>query len=191
MRPLAVSFVLFAAWVASWLAAAIWTRRTQARPSFGRELIHRVPTVIGWLMVTVAARLRIEGFAFWRLPPAAGWALTGLCAAGLLFTWWARVTLGDLWSASVTRKEGHHVVESGPYALVRHPIYTGLIGAFFALAIQIGLPLGLIGAALIALGFWLKGRIEEGFLSAQLGETAYADYRRRVPMLIPFWPRAR
>jgi protein-S-isoprenylcysteine O-methyltransferase Ste14 len=190
MHPLAVSYVLFAVWVASWLAAAIWTRRTQARSSFGQELIHRVPTVIGAVAVTVATRLRLEGFAPWGLPLAASWALTALVAAGLLFTWWARVTLGDLWSASVTRKEGHHVVERGPYALVRHPIYTGLIGAFFALAIQIGLPLGVVGAALIALGFWLKGRIEERFLSAELGEAAYADYRRRVPMLIPFWPTA-
>lgn len=191
MTPFAVSGALFAAWVVSWMAASVWSRRIQARPPLGRELTHLVPTILGGLLLSWAARWRFEGLARWRLPPAADWALTALCAAGFLFTWWARVTLGDLWSSSVTRKEGHVVVERGPYGLVRHPIYTGLILAFFALAMQTGLPIALVGAALIAVGFWLKGRIEERFLGAQLGEAAYADYRRRVPMLVPFWPTAR
>jgi protein-S-isoprenylcysteine O-methyltransferase Ste14 len=58
---------------------------------------------------------------------------------------------------------------------VRHPIYTGLIVALAATA-----------AALLAIGFWLKARAEERFLSAELGAEAYGAYRRRVPMLIPF-----
>jgi protein-S-isoprenylcysteine O-methyltransferase Ste14 len=107
---------------------------------------------------------------------------------GFMFAWWARLTLGDLWSGHVTRKEGHVIVERGPYRLVRHPIYTGLIAAVFALALTIGSPAGLLGAALIAIGFAIKARLEERFLSAELGEAGYADYRRRTPMLVPFWP---
>jgi protein-S-isoprenylcysteine O-methyltransferase Ste14 len=113
--------------------------------------------------------------------------LTGLVALGLAFTWWARLTLGDLWSGAVVRKEAHSVVRRGPYRLVRHPIYTGLIFALLALAIQAGRPAGLVGAALMATGFWVKARLEERFLSVELGE-AYADFRRVTPMLIPFWP---
>jgi protein-S-isoprenylcysteine O-methyltransferase Ste14 len=124
----------------------------------------------------------------WRLPPIAGWPFTALALLGFAFTWWARLTLGDLWSGSVTRKERHVVVETGPYGLVRHPIYTGLILAAFAFAIQIGYASALVGAALMAGGFALKARLEERFLSAELGEAAYGPYRRRTPMLVPFWP---
>jgi protein-S-isoprenylcysteine O-methyltransferase Ste14 len=105
--------------------------------------------------------------------------------AGLLFTWWARLHLGRLWSGSITRKEGHRVIDTGPYGLVRHPIYTGLIFALFATAIAQAAISGLAGAALIAFGLWVKARIEERFLTAELGADAYGAYRRRVPMLIP------
>ena len=117
--------------------------------------------------------------------------MTGLCAGAFAFTWWARLTLGDLWSGTVSKKEDHQIVEHGPYAVVRHPIYTGILLASFALAIQIGMLANLIGAVLLAVGFWMRARAEERFLSAELGEAAYADYRRRTPMLAPRWPTGR
>jgi protein-S-isoprenylcysteine O-methyltransferase Ste14 len=91
----------------------------------------------------------------------------------------------------VSAKENHVVVRSGPYGLVRHPIYTGLILAAFAQAIEVGQAANLVGAVLFSLGLWLKARLEERFLGQELGADAYADYRRRIPMLIPFWPGAR
>jgi protein-S-isoprenylcysteine O-methyltransferase Ste14 len=108
--------------------------------------------------------------------------------AGLFFTWWARIALGSLWSGSVGRKEGHTLVRVGPYRLVRHPIYTGLILAALASAAQIGMAANLAGAVVLTFGLWLKARLEERFLSAQLGAEAYAEYRRGTPMLVPFWP---
>ena len=100
--------------------------------------------------------------------------------------WWARLHLGRLWSSGVTRKDGHHIVDSGPYAIVRHPIYTGLIGATAAAAIQAGTVAALAGVAVLSLGFWIKARLEERFLRGELGAEAYDSYRRRVPMLIWF-----
>jgi len=97
----------------------------------------------------------------------------------------ARIHLGRLWSSAITRKEDHHVVDRGPYRLVRHPIYTGLIATIFATAAAQATVTGLLGAALVAAGLWLKARIEERFLTAELGADAYGAYRRRVPMLIP------
>jgi protein-S-isoprenylcysteine O-methyltransferase Ste14 len=117
--------------------------------------------------------------------------MAGLAAAGFAFTWWARVTLGDLWSSAVSRKENHVIIETGPYRLVRHPIYTGLIAAAFATAVEVGSAQALISAALMSFGFWMKARLEERFLMAQLGEASYAAYRRRTPMLAPFWPMGR
>ena len=70
--------------------------------------------------------LRAE-LILWRTPVALAWAMVAVVFAGLLFTWWARIHLGRLWSSSVTRKADHHVVDTGPYGIVRHPIYTGII----------------------------------------------------------------
>jgi protein-S-isoprenylcysteine O-methyltransferase Ste14 len=197
LSPLAVSTALLGLWVVSWGVAAIWTRRTMARPPLFDQVAYNVPIVIGVLLMVATARtLRTHAalLAFagpvWRLPGWAGWLMAAVVAGGVAFMWWARLTLGDLWSGHVTRKEGHQLVERGPYRLVRHPIYTGLIAALFALAVQFGSPVALVGVAFVALGFWLKARLEERFLIAGLGEAAYADYRKRTPMLMPFWPTA-
>jgi protein-S-isoprenylcysteine O-methyltransferase Ste14 len=69
---------------------------------------------------------------------------------------------------------------------VRHPIYTGLIIALLATAATEATRVALLGALLVALGLWVKARAEEYFLLSELGLEAYASYRRRVPMLVPF-----
>jgi protein-S-isoprenylcysteine O-methyltransferase Ste14 len=106
--------------------------------------------------------------------------------AGLAFSWWARIHLGRLWSSTITRKEGHRIVDTGPYGLVRHPIYTGLIAALLVTAAVDATIMALIGAASIILRLSLKARSEERFLMIELGGEAYQAYCRRVPMLIPF-----
>ncbi len=194
MTPSIATAALWVAWIGSWLLASFWTRRTQARPPLGETLLYLLPTIAGGMLLfgganaTMAAPESAIVVRLWRLAHWAGWAMTAVAAAGFAFTWWARVTLGDLWSSAVSRKENHVIVERGPYGLVRHPIYTGLIAAAFATATQAGSAQALLGAALMSLGFWMKARLEERFLMAQLGEGAYADYRRRIPMLAPFWP---
>jgi protein-S-isoprenylcysteine O-methyltransferase Ste14 len=197
MTPLAASNAIWDLWIASWVLASVWTRRTAARPSLIDQAIHLTPTLIGGALLLFGSTAWFEArfgvpvqAPLWPTPDLFGWAMTGLVTAGLGFTWWARVTLGSLWSGSVARKEGQAVVRSGPYGLVRHPIYTGIIAAAFALAVQIAMPANLIGAALLALGFWLKARLEERFLSEELGQD-YADYRATTPMLTPFWPMKR
>jgi protein-S-isoprenylcysteine O-methyltransferase Ste14 len=191
VSPFFCSDAIFWAWVVSWGVAAIWSRRTTARaPNSGRVLDLGL-TVAGAALIAYSSRMRVmfgsNGPFSWGFPLAVDWLLTGLVALGLVFTWWARLTLGDLWSSAVTRKEAHVVVRRGPYRLVRHPIYTGLIFALLALAVQTGRPAAVAGALLMATGFWAKARLEERFLSVELGE-AYADFRRVTPMLIPFWP---
>jgi protein-S-isoprenylcysteine O-methyltransferase Ste14 len=121
----------------------------------------------------------------WHVGAGGAYALAGLTLAGIVFAWWARIHLGRLWSSAVTRKQDHHVVDSGPYRLVRHPIYTGLIAAIFATAAAQATITGLLGAALVAIGLWLKARIEERFLADELGPGTYGAYRHRVPMLVP------
>jgi protein-S-isoprenylcysteine O-methyltransferase Ste14 len=186
MRPAQLLAVAWIAWIASWMLAAFWSARTEKRAATRAELTYRAITVIGILLMVY----RIGRRPAWPLGDAAAWALVCVAVGGLLFTWWARIHIGRLWSSTITRKEGHRIVESGPYALVRHPIYTGIITAILASAAARARATSLAGAALLVIGFWLKARAEEKFLAEQLGQEAYAAYRRRVPMLAPFpWPR--
>ncbi len=88
----------------------------------------------------------------------------------------------------MTRKEDHRIVDTGPYAFVRHPIYTGLLVAVAAAALLEAKLISGLGFAVVVIGFYQKARIEEGFLRQELGAAAYDAYAARVPMLIPFWP---
>ena len=110
------------------------------------------------------------------------------CPCWISFTWWARIHLGRFWSNAITHKEGHQVIDTGPYGLVRHPIYTGLIAGMLVTGIAVGTVTAMLGAVLISLGMGLKARMEEGFLTAELGADAYGLYCCRVPMLISFLP---
>lgn len=177
-------------WLLTWFAAALWSGRTVKRPPLKRELWYRLPTTCGALLLFGVFGIRRYDIPFWALEGGTGWLFAEMAAAGILFMWWARLRLGRLWSGSVTRKADHHVVDTGPYAIVRHPIYTGLI---FAIAATVGVRATaqtVTGAALLAAGIYSKARIEEEFLRDQLGAEAYDAYARRVPMLIP-WSRPR
>src|SRR5260370_23392155 len=118
----------------------LWASRTEKRDSIRAELFFRVLFYAGAILLF--AFPPSHGYhaqtQLWLFGDALNWILAALTAAGLLFTWWARIHLGRLWSDWVTKKAGHHVVNTGPYRLVRHPIYSGLILAAFATAIAKG-----------------------------------------------------
>lgn len=187
MTPLSLIRLAWILWLISWFAAAAWSERTVRRPAVRREVLYRVLTVSGAMLMFGANPGGVRADTpLWRVAPAIGWLLAALVICGFLFMWWARTHLGQLWSSSVTRKEHHHVVDTGPYAIVRHPIYTGLLVAIVGTMLIRVTIITLIGSALIAAGIYVKARVEEAFLRQQLGDS-YAAYARRVPMLVPFW----
>jgi len=113
------------------------------------------------------------------------WAGAAVTACGLLFSVWARRHLGRNWSQAVTLKEDHELITSGPYALVRHPIYTGLLLALLGSAIARGEWRGAL-AVLIFFGvLWQKLRLEEKWMRTQFGES-YESYSERVAALVPY-----
>ena len=191
MTPqLAINYLWFF-WALTWFAAAFWSDRSAKRPTFGAEILYRVVTLVGAvLLFAVIVRSYDSPMILWSLNRNANWVLFGLAAAGFLFCWWARIYLGRLWSGWVSKKEGHHIVDKGPYGIVRHPIYTGIILSAFATAAIKGTAFALLGAAIMTLGFWIKARLEERFLRSELGADNYDAYSRRVPMLVPFGPKA-
>jgi protein-S-isoprenylcysteine O-methyltransferase Ste14 len=188
MAPALAVIILWAGFALSWAAAAPWSSPVEKRIGLGREAAYRFCLVVGGLIFLVPAHGYEGPLRLWYLPYVSVWPAVGLIAIGIAFSWWARIRLGSLWSGQVTRKADHRVVNTGPYAIVRHPIYTGILIAIYATAALKGTVLGLAGAVLITIGLWMKARLEEGFLSEELG-TDYDSYRQRVPMLLPFGPR--
>src|SRR5215467_13227036 len=136
--------------VAIWLVAAVSTKRTVYRETRAQRLRYWVWLVIAYFLLLYGPRfpyplnLRIVP----HVAPAAFTAAT-LCVIGLAFAFWARVTLGRNWSGVVTLKEGHELIERGPYRFVRHPIYTGIFTMFFATALALGHLAGFAGVVLM------------------------------------------
>jgi protein-S-isoprenylcysteine O-methyltransferase Ste14 len=108
-----------------------------------------------------------------------------LVLAGIAFSIAARVSLGGNWSGIVTLKQDHELIRKGPYRLVRHPIYTGLVVAILGTAIAQGELRSVFAVALVAAALVRKIGIEEALLVQEFG-AAYDRYRREVPALIPF-----
>jgi protein-S-isoprenylcysteine O-methyltransferase Ste14 len=177
--------ILWLCWLVYWLAAAQWTAPTKRSETLLEGASYRIPLAIG-VLLTVSWRmplfLRIP--ALWTQSPAA--AGTGLVftGAGLCFAVWARMHLGKYWSSRVTLKENHRVIQTGPYASVRHPIYSGLILALFGTAITLGTISAFVGFAFMLISFVRKLKIEETWLRSQFG-AEYEAYQNRVKALIP------
>ena len=193
------TYWLWMAWAVSWYSAALWASRAVARPRSPAKDFHRIIASAGWVLV----------FGFSSRPGGVGWTISAvsslsilsrslgdepawfqgllfaLAAASFGFCWWARLHMGRLWSGFITLKADHKIVDTGPFKLVRHPIYAGVMGATIALALIKLSPFALFGAFLVVLGFSITARLEERFLEEKLGSSAYDDYRRRTAMLVP------
>jgi len=170
---------LFAVWVLAMFSA----KRSQERWS---PLTHLGYT-FSWV-VTFALLFRFPGLDAPRLvdpgPVPSGMAV-GLSAAGLVIAIWARMILGRNWSGSITFKRDHELIEQGPYRLVRHPIYTGLLLMVAATAIARGTLWAFLGLVLFLVIHLWKLRREEELLTRHFPDS-YPAYRTRTKALIPF-----
>lgn len=121
-----------------------------------------------------------------RFLPSGAWFWVGsaVTACGLLFSVWARSHLGKNWSQAVTVKKDHELITSGPYALVRHPTYTGFLTAFIGSALARGEWRGILAVILVFVALYRKLKLEEKWMQAQFGEV-YKAYARRVSALVP------
>jgi protein-S-isoprenylcysteine O-methyltransferase Ste14 len=183
--------IIWIVWLVSWVVASFWSDREQARAETLETWIYRAPIIAGGALLVPWTGQLLGEKAIWEVSYPGLYVLMAAMVAGLCLTWWARIYLGRLWSSVITHKRNHKIIDTGPYAFVRHPIYCGLIIALLATALAEGKLVALLGSALVILGVWLKARTEERFLVAELGPEIYDAYRRRVPMLIPFLPPRR
>jgi protein-S-isoprenylcysteine O-methyltransferase Ste14 len=182
--PLAV---LWLAWLAYWLAAARDVKPARRRESPASRLLTIVLTIPAAVLLAVRGPwLSWLGARF--LPDTMIVYSLGLLMviAGLAFAIWARVHLGRNWSGTVTVKENHELIRSGPYAIVRHPIYTGLLLAILGTAIVVGEWRGLLAFCFLTIALVLKLRREERFMEESFPDT-YPSYCAQVPALIPLF----
>ena len=188
IQPNEIFQAIWIGWVSSWVAASLWSGRTEKRDTTYETWTYRALICAGAILIAPWTAQLLGEKPTWQVGSYGAYALVGVMLLGLALTWWARIELGRLWSSAITRKEEHRLVDTGPYAFVRHPIYTGIIIALLATAATEATMLAYLGAVLITIGLWVKARAEERFLSAELGPESYESYRRRVPMLVPFLP---
>lgn len=191
IQPKQVLEIIWILWLISWVAASSWSGRTRKRATTVETWRYRTAMIAGGILLAPITGWLLGQSPIWEISYDGMYALAALMSGGLALTWWARICLGPLWSSVITRKDNHKVIDTGPYAFVRHPIYSGLIIAIVATAAAEGRWTALFGAALIILGVWQKARTEERFLLTEFGLESYDAYRHRVPMLIPFLPRRR
>ncbi len=184
-----VTIAIGCLWAAAgvvWLVGALTAKRTARSQSASSRLLHITLGVLAW----VIGFSKPLGFGLLARPfvpdsPVTTYSGLGLTIAGIGFAIWARLILGGNWSGTVTIKEGHTLEKHGPYAIVRHPIYSGLLLAVLGTAIAFREIRGLIAVALALAMLLMKARMEERFMMEEFG-SVYRQYIRQVKALIPF-----
>ena len=169
-----------------WLTGTLVSKQTARREPTSSRLLH-IAIIAAVFALPFSARLHVGQLARRFVPDSPVIARTGLAltAAGCAFAIWARLLLGGNWSFSVTVKQDHRLIRRGPYAIVRHPIYSGFLLGLLGTALALGELRGIVALALAGIGWHVKSRREEAFMTAEFG-AEYTRYQREVKALIPF-----
>jgi protein-S-isoprenylcysteine O-methyltransferase Ste14 len=177
---------LWVLFVAYWAVAAMSVKRSAGRRPWRREIGLRLIVIL-----LIAALLQYRGLRHFLAETQRsvsysgflGWIGVALCLLGFSLAINARRHLGRNWGLPMSRKEQPELVTSGPYALIRHPIYTGLILAMLGSAI--GVNLFWLPLLVVVGGYFIYSARREETNMLQLFPEQYADYRARTGMLVP------
>jgi protein-S-isoprenylcysteine O-methyltransferase Ste14 len=178
-------WVLWAIFFAYWIISALRIKSVKSAESLGSRLSYGLPIWIAYAMLLTRAH-------YWGVlgrhiyPQTLAVALAGLAltALGISFAIWARYTLGQNWSSKVTIKVDHELIRSGPYARVRHPIYTGILLALAGSALAMAEPRGWIAVLLALIAFCVKAAREEKMLAQEFGER-FTEHQQQTGFLLP------
>ena len=167
------------------IASAMSAKRAKERQSW----VGRAVTV-GFVVVTfllLAGVINVWGLntPIWQGTPVLRIIGDVVTVAGLVTAAWARLSLGGNWSATITFKEGHELVERGPYRFVRHPMYSGVLLMILGTAVVAGRISGFVALVIFFLAVWQKLRQEEALLMKHFPD-AYRQYMSRTKALVPF-----
>jgi protein-S-isoprenylcysteine O-methyltransferase Ste14 len=170
--------------IAFWIVSAFSVKRTKTKQPLPQRLFYLVLTVVAAVLLNGSVRIAHWNLTIIPRTLAMGILADFLVLVGLCLAIWARATLGGNWSARVSLKENHELIQSGPYRIVRHPIYSGLLLMILGTAVLAGQVGGFVALVICFAGFWMKLRQEEALLTKHL--RGYSDYMRRTKALVPF-----
>jgi protein-S-isoprenylcysteine O-methyltransferase Ste14 len=177
------------AWLAVgvvWLVTAFGAKPIARQAPGGSTLLHLVAmSIAGFLLFSNQTRFGILAWNVWPQSRIAGLAGFILVVTGVCFAIWARLVLGRNWSGIVTVKQDHDLIRTGPYAIVRHPIYAGFLLAVLGTVIARGEVRSVLAFPIALFAWWRKLQLEEAMMSQEFGEH-YEQYSRQVKKLIPF-----
>lgn len=177
--------VLWLGLLVYWLIGATQIKRAKRMERRGSRLMRLALTVFVFaFLFSPRTEVRWLGERFVLRSEAIAVIGAILTALGVGLAAWARYVLGKNWSAAVTLKEGHELIRSGPYARIRHPIYSGIILGLLGTALAIGEWRALVGAAVMWTSYFFKARREEALLSGEFG-AAFRDHLGRTGMFLP------
>jgi protein-S-isoprenylcysteine O-methyltransferase Ste14 len=170
---------------AYWIVGAMKTRATIRREPFLARYGVMFVEIVGFtLLFDGDADVGLLGHRFFHRTETTAIAGLALTWIGIAIAIWARYHLGQFWSGRITLKEGHQLIRSGPYARLRHPIYTGLDLAAIGSALVIGHWRCVAGVCVIMTGFVIKAKREEKLLAGQFGD-AFEEHQRQTGFLLP------
>lgn len=170
---------------AYWLVSSFFVKKSVKKQSGWERILYILCVLLAFDLLFG----NYFNFAFLNrpiLPQNDYWKITGifLCAAGLIFAIMARIWLGKNWSGRITIKENHELIQSGPYAFTRNPIYSGFLLAFTGCSMSLGLLKGYLGIIFLVVCILIKISKEEAFMQEVFGEK-YRVYMKKVKRLIP------
>ena len=168
-----------------WAILGLTAKQTVGSRSDARARIAVWGVLLAWLILfSGGLRRGVLAIRFLPMDPAIAYVGLAITIIGLGFAVWARFAIGRNWGGLITVQQDHKLMRTGPYGIVRHPIYSGFMLATLGTAIIVGEIGGLVSVALIVISWGYKARLEESFMIEQFG-AEYEDYRRDVKGLIP------
>jgi protein-S-isoprenylcysteine O-methyltransferase Ste14 len=181
--------IISVCWAVFWI---YWSLATPRRRASKRKVTHTFTVLntgllyLGFVLVLLGRALP-GPLDLLVVPQAIPIAVMGTVFAiiGAAFAIWSRQSLRRNWSGEVAIMEGQQFIRSGPYAIVRHPIYAGMLLALFGTTLVSSTIGSLLGFLLSIISIWQKACIEEQFLLVEFGEQ-YVNYQNEVKFLIPF-----
>jgi protein-S-isoprenylcysteine O-methyltransferase Ste14 len=188
MKFLTLSNLEIAPWYALliyWALSALRLKRIKVSEEPRGRLWHIGIMVLAFMLLS--SDRFASGALGWRFVPETVW----VWAPGILLTYvgaglaiWARYSLGQYWSGRITLKEDHQLIRFGPYAYIRHPIYSGLLLAIAGTAFMNGEWRAVVAFLLALFELARKASKEEALLATEFGEQ-YGEYRRQAGFLTP------
>lgn len=177
---------LWLALIVFWIVMARGGKAVAERESLYSRVSHYAPLAVAiYLLVAPRVPLPLVNDRFAPLSLELVQVGAALTFVGVAFAIWARIWIAGNWSSDVTLKRDHELIVGGPYAFVRHPIYTGILVALVGTGLAVGEWRAALAVIVAGLAYWRKLTIEEAAMRRQFGD-AYVRYAERTRALVPF-----